>query len=95
MKTMAEREALVKKLETDKAKFIENIKVLEKNVDELKTKFTANYMIDMANNSINELDAKLEEYWREMEDINNKEQLLGMVVTEFSKLEDIKIMLTP
>lgn len=56
MKIMNDRELLRKKLEEQKAKFIKKISDLERDVDGLKTQFTANYMIDMANRSIDQLD---------------------------------------
>lgn len=92
---MNDREMLRKKLEDQKAKYIKKINDLERDVDGLKTQFTANYMIDMANRSIDQLDEIMQECTKEMEEINTKENLMGMNVTEFNKLEEIAFMLNP
>ena len=90
-----EREELEGRLKKKRDEFALNIDDLAAKIDQLKVQFTSHLQVKEANEQIDILARRLQEYLAEMADINYKDELLGFLPTEVPKLLEAQNNLKP
>lgn len=90
-----DREELESKLRTARESFQNQIDDLYNKIDVLKTQYTSHFQMKEATDVIDGYRRKLQDLLKEMESINEKEELLGWSLTEFPKLLEAQNNLKP
>jgi len=81
-----ERDELEEKLKNTKNDFEKKIDELYTNIEGLNKKYETEYAKDEACKEMELLGSLIENYFKTMKEINEKEELLGWTTTEFPKL---------
>lgn len=89
-----ERTVLENKLTKQRQEFMQNLESIGQQIEGLN-EFATTMVYRQANERITDLKAKLAEYEAEKEDINHKEDLLGIPLTSFDKLSDVMSAIKP
>jgi len=89
-----ERNTLENKLTKQRHEFVQNLESIGQQIEGLN-EFATTMVYKQANDRIDDLKAKLAEYEAEKDDINHKEELLGIPLTGFEKLADVNAALKP